>query len=128
MVGTLRHRLVRPALLPYGPVSIRLTPAGDIDIVIDESQIDPALLPFMDGLGTGVLGTIEPLDVPLITPQTIARVHAVSDVGGGRIVAVEIDKGQIHGFIDKDLVKPEILPVYGEHVTRILQRFTPPAL
>lgn len=128
MAGTLRHRLVRPSLLPYGPVAIRLTPTGDIDIVIDETTIDPILVATMDGLGTGVLNVIEPLDVPLITPQTIARIHAVSDVDGGRLVAVEFDKGQIHGLIDKDLVKPEILPVYGEQVTRILQRFTPPTL
>lgn len=128
MAGTLRHRLVRPDLLPYGPVSIRLTPTGDIDIILDNTKIDPILLATMDGLGTGILNVIDPLDVPLITPQTIAQVHAVSDVGGGRLVAVEFDKGQIHGLIDKTLVKPEVLPVYGEHVTRILQRFTPPTL
>lgn len=128
MAGTLRHRLVRPALLPYGPVSIRLTPTGDLDILLDETQIDPMLAAAMDDTGGGLLAEMDPLDVPLITPQTIAVVQAVKDVGGGRLVAAELDDGILRGFVDKDLVKPEILPVYSAHCTAMLRRFTPPTL
>lgn len=128
MAGMLRHHLIRPDRLPYGPVSIRLTPAGDIDILVDDTTLDPILLPVMDALGADVLGAISPLDTPLLTPQTVSRVHAVSDVGQGRLVAMEFDRGVLHGFVDKDLVRRAMLPAYGEHVTNILRRFTPPTL
>jgi hypothetical protein len=128
MSGTVRHRLISPTRLPYGPVSIRLTPTGDMEILLDETEIDPLLAAAMNDIGATALDGFRRLDTPTLIPEAVTRIHAVSDVGGGRLVAMEIEPGVVHGFIDKELARPGLLRAYGEHCTAMLRRFALPAL
>jgi len=120
MDGTLRHVL--------RPVSIHLTPTGDIRILLDASMVDPILIPHLDQVGSEFAAAVELLDQPHATSQILARVHAVPDVGGGRLTAIEFDGLTVHGLIDKSLVKPDLLGPFSQHATWMLRRVTPPKL
>lgn len=128
MDGTFRHVLLPPDRLPYGPVSICISPTLQIRVLLDETLVDPILLPEMDRVGAQLAAAIQPLARPLETPQILAHIRAVPDVGAGRLINIEFDGLTINGFIDKSLIKSDILRPYGQHATQMLRRFTLPVL
>jgi len=104
-----------------------LSRRGHLSIAIDNTMMDPMLVPVLEALGTDLLQVIDPLN-HAITPHTISRMYAVRKIPGGRMASIEYEKGALVSLFAADLIKPEILPYYQAQVTAMFRRFTPPTL
>lgn len=105
-----------------GPVSIVLTPTGDIRVLIDDAYMDPLMPAEFARISTGIMKPRRRLDCPTPAPGTEVRIHRVSDAGG--LVAVDVTPAAIDFLVDKDALRSGLVAPLSAHGTRIMRHFT----
>lgn len=121
MDGSVHYRRLHHTFLPNGPVSIILTPTGNIFVLVNEAYVDPMLTVELEAMSNGIMESRQRLDSPL-PPGTGLRIHRLRDVGG--LVAAEVCRSEIDILVDKDLMRGELVAPLALHGNRILRYFT----
>ncbi len=115
MDGTVHYRLLPSHRLPYGPICIHRTRAGNLHVLVDQAQMDPILGPVVAGLSDSIL------DVGSIAPLSRVRVYRDHTLGGDDLIAAHIEGATVNVFMPFDLVTRQITQQLGAHGTAALQ-------
>jgi hypothetical protein len=123
MDDSVLYRLLPHATLPHGPVSIILTPAGKIRVLVDERYLDPLLAAEFSRVSCEIMRPRTLIKgTPPKTSPTKLRIARVSDAGG--LLAADVTPSSIDLLVDKELMSAQIPGPLSAQGAAILRHFS----